>query len=666
MDYQVFPPARSLSYTGGDCALAALGGATACGAGAEVLFRILPPILRPRHVDGGGYRYQVGGAFRPAPVEERQGYRLTISPSGIAIEAADLPGLRYGLDTLAQILDQAEDGRVRCLCIEDAPALCSRGLMLDVSRGKVYTREYLLGLADLLGRLRFNVLQLYVEHTFDFRGHPEICQGSGPLTAEDIRALLARCRENGIELQANLQSLGHCRRILTRPAHRHLAESDMYWSLDTVQEASLDLLEELYGEYLPLFDSPWLNVCMDEPYDIGKGQNAGSGLPGQALYMAYLLKVRALAARFGKRLMVFGDVFSRHPELLDSLPEDVLLLDWCYDPKPTYGTPQLFGQKGVPFWVCPGTGNWNTLFPRLDGAKRNVLRFTQEGLRAGAEGMLLTDWNDHGGYTQPGPGYYLYTYAADLAWSGAEQSGACVDAHADRVLGLPGYSGVINTLSEIYSLPPIWSKNRSECVMALFDEPVFGRTVRGPEPPEGLTACELELPAGVEHVLERHSQHPLRPCFQIPRATCTEIVRLASDAAERARMLPAGAVRDQLLYTADAFLLAMDKLDLSRRVIACIEGGSADALALLDLEDALRVMTARLCRLQLNFAHCWHAVAKTSEIELAWTYFAHIISRMDYLRNWLTLQRERLAAGQDVDTAFRTYQTADYETLPTY
>ncbi|MDR2908763.1 MAG: glycoside hydrolase, partial [Oscillospiraceae bacterium] len=100
--------------------------------------------------------------------------------------------------------------------------------MLDISRGKVYTRDYLLGLADLLGRMRYNVLQLYVEHTFDFKKHPDISAGSDPLTADDILAIQRRCKENGVELQANLQSLGHCNRILTREKYRHIAESDMY------------------------------------------------------------------------------------------------------------------------------------------------------------------------------------------------------------------------------------------------------------------------------------------------------------------------------------------------------------------------------------------------------------------------------------------------------
>ena len=104
-----------------------------------------------------------------------------------------------------------------CLTIRDFPALKRRGLMLDVSRGKVYTRTYLLNLVELLSKLRYNVLQLYVEHTFAFRRHPEISEGSDPLTAEDVLAIQAACKERGIELQANLQSLGHFRRILTRP-----------------------------------------------------------------------------------------------------------------------------------------------------------------------------------------------------------------------------------------------------------------------------------------------------------------------------------------------------------------------------------------------------------------------------------------------------------------
>ncbi len=662
----MFPPVKKIKYREGVCLLRELEG-TARGRGTGGLDGGLPPALRPvRDGTGCGYLYEAGQPAACAEVTQAQGYAIAVSPDGITLRAPDREGLRYGLQTLGGLIAQSDGGSLRCQEIADWPSLEKRGLMLDVSRGKVYTREYLLGLADLLGRMRYNVLQLYTEHTFDFTKHPEICQDSGPVTAGDIAALQERCAMSGIELQANLQSLGHCRRILTRPEHQGLSESDLFWSLCTSDEGSFRLMEELYSEYLPLFESPWLNICLDEPYDLGRGRSAATGTSPGELYLAYLLRLHQIAARYGKRIMLFGDVFLRHPELLDRVPGDVLYLDWIYDPKEHYGTPAIYRRSGMPFWVCPGTGNWNTLFPRLDGAVTNVVNLSLEGIAEGARGMLLTDWNDHGAYAQPGPGYFLYAYAAAVAWSGADPGREPVGAWADRVLALPGYAGAVLKMAGIYRIPPIWSKNRSECVMALFDEPVFGGALRGPAPPEGLKACDLNLPEGFEAVFERHSQHPLRPYFRIPASACREIRRIAEQARPLAEGLPGGPVRDQLIYILNAFELMLDKLDLSRRVIAAFESGAPGVPELLGFEDELRIAIGRYVRLRREYERNWLAVAKASEIEISLAYFANIIARLDYLRDWLSLQREKLSRGQAVDAAFSSYETAGYGTLPTY
>lgn len=667
MDYKLYPPVKEIEDRPGVCVLGVLEGAACSAAVDEAFFGGLPAAMRPQRIareEGYGYRLGKPGSY--TCVEKAQGYTICIAEDGIAVQAADLAGLRYGLDTLAQLVAQAQDGSLACLQIRDYPTMENRGLMLDVSRGKVYTRAYLLGLVELLGRMRYNILQLYVEHTFDFKTHPDICRNSDPLTAEDILAVQAHCKRHGIELQANLQSLGHCNRILTRPAYQHLAESEMYWSLCTTSEDSIRLLEELYSEYLPLFENKWLNVCMDEPYDIGRGQSASSGKSGKELYSAYLLKIHDLAARFGKRVMAFGDFFCRHPELIEQMPEDMVYLDWCYDPKPVYGTPALFKQNKMPFWVCPGSGNWNTLFPRLEGGITNIVNLTMEGIGAGALGMLFTDWNDHGAYAQPGPGYYLYAYAAAVSWGGCDPGKDYVDGCADWALSIPGYSHIIRRLAEIYRLPPIWSKNRSECVMALFDEPIFGNALRGPEPPAALKAYDLALPEGIEPVFERHSQHPLRPYFRIPEETCRTIQQIVAEVSPLVAALEKSPIQRQLSFILDAFLLATDKLALSRKIISAFANHEIDVPTLIGFEDELRLMVRRYVHLQLAYVNVWTEVANMSELDISMTYFAHIIERLDYLRNWLSLNREKLGCGQPADVLFATYETAGYGTLPTY
>ena len=660
-EYELYPPVKEICYKTGEFSISDIKVA------AGTLEKGVPELSGYPYVkaESSEYIFCINGFDDGQKVIEEQGYRLTIQEHGICIHAADADGLRYGMDTLGQIVDQSA-GTLRCLTIYDYPALKKRGLMLDVSRGKVYTREYLLKLVELLSNLRYNVFQLYIEHTFDFKKHPEICEGSDPVTADDIVEIQKKCKSLGIELQANLQSLGHCRRILTRNQHRKLAESSMFWSMDTTSDEVFDLLDDMYSEYLPLFESRYLNVGLDEPYDIGKGKNRNDVRTGDELYVDYLLKVRDLAAKYGKKIMAFGDVFVRNPELLEKLPDDIICLDWIYDPKESYETPGFFKKNHLTSWICPGTGNWNTLFPRLDGAITNIVNLVRDGRMAGAQGMLLTDWNDHGAYAQPAPGYYIYAYGGTAAWNGCDPGSGYVDRVADKYLELNGYSALVHKLAEIYQIPPIWSKNRSECVMALFDEPIFGKSIRGMMPPENLRPYILDLPEGVDYVMERHSQHPLRPYFQIPEKACVRMREIVCQAQTMVDALPNGRVKDQFIYITEAFELLVDKLETCRRIIEKFQEKRLRIEDLMDMEEEVRCLIRRFVRLQIMYERVWLSVAKMSEIEISITYFGHIIERMDYLKDWLSVQREKMNFHREPDYTFVSYETSGYETLPTY
>ena len=668
MDYQIFPKVRSITYLDDSTWHYSEVAPAVCSqrvraAGLDLL---LPEFAGTEVVDLPGYTLFLGNTSANGRSSGAQGYYLKIDETGVVLSASDAAGFTYGADTLRQIMEQSERGILRGLEIDDEPVLKQRGIMLDLSRGKVYTLDYLKELAKGLAKNRYNVLQLYTEHTFEFLSHPDISRNTDPLTKADILELKAACRSLGIELQGNLQSLGHMRRILTRPAYRHLAESPLFWSLNTADEESYELLDDLYGELLPLFDSEWVNVCCDEPYDLGLGKSGAAGLAKGELYFRHLGRVHDLAARYGKKIMVFGDVIRYYPELARQLPDDIIFLDWIYDPKPVYDTPALFHSAGRPFWVSPGTGNWNTLFPRLEGSITNIVNLTLEGIEQGATGMLLTDWNDHGGYTQPAPAWFLYAYGAAVAWSGKDPGKAGVSRGIDGILDLPGYSQIILELGEIHRIPPIWSKNRSQDVMALFDEPITGASVRGPQVPTDLVAFDLSLPPGVEAVFERHSHHPMRPIFHISESARSKIKAIIDRVKPEIAGLKEGLVKDQLLYICQAYELMLGKLKLSQQLISAMEARSVGPMDWLTYEDELNEMIRGYVGLQIEFTRLWLAIGKPSEMHLALTYFSQIISRLDYLRDWLSIQREHMVAGDPVDWQFATYIDGGYQTLPTY
>lgn len=163
------------------------------------------------------------GAFPGADARllGREGYLRSIQPERVVLAAPTETGLFYAVQTLRQLLRLC-GRRLPSLTIRDWPVLSHRGVMLDVSRGKVPTSQTLLHLVEQLAAYKYNHFQLNIEHTFLFPSHPSIGAGADLLTADDLLALDAHCRAHHIELVPNFQSFGHQRRLLSLPQYAHL------------------------------------------------------------------------------------------------------------------------------------------------------------------------------------------------------------------------------------------------------------------------------------------------------------------------------------------------------------------------------------------------------------------------------------------------------------
>jgi hypothetical protein len=368
----------------------------------------------------------------------REGYVLDVGRDGIVLEAGSAEGAFWGVQTLRQVVAQANGKRLPALVVKDWPDFSVRGLYCDVSRGRVPKMEMLMKMAERLSRYKVNQLQLYIEHTFLFHGHPEIGRGVSPLTSEDILELDEFCRDRHIELVPSLASFGHMQGILRLQRYRHLAEDwgvgkyvspeagrlpewqrRTAWSLSPANPATYVFLDSLFGEFLPLFSSGKFNVCCDETWDLGLGQSyelcrkKGKG----RVYLDHILKLRELAAKYGKKIMFWGDIIRKYPELLKKIPGDVTLLDWGYDHNHPFSRVKDFRKAGLPFYVCPGTGSWNSLFPRLHEAAANIHGFAVAGKKNKADGLLNTDWGDGGHYNFMELSWPGYLFGAEQAWN---------------------------------------------------------------------------------------------------------------------------------------------------------------------------------------------------------------------------------------------------------
>lgn len=361
-----------------------------------------------------------------------EGYAIRISRDGVFVEYREVGGLRAAVATLRQIIREC-GSRLPCLVIRDYPDFPRRGVMLDVSRGRVPKLETLLELTDHLADFKINEFQLYTEHTFAYRNYEAVWRDWGALTGEEILKLDAHCRRLGIDLVPNQNSFGHLRSWLEYPPLKKLAEvpepyegfGGMFLrypsTLAPNHPGTLPFIRELYDELLPHFTSRYFNVGCDETWDLGRGQSEElcKELGKGRVYLDFLKKIHAEVAARGRQMMFWGDIILHDTELIGELPKDILALNWGYEAgHPFEEQAQLFAESKIPFYVCPGTSTWMTLIGRHDNAFQNLRDAASAGLKHGARGYLNTDWGD-GGHPQPLAVSYLpYVTGAALSWCG--------------------------------------------------------------------------------------------------------------------------------------------------------------------------------------------------------------------------------------------------------
>lgn len=389
-------------------------------------------------------------------------HRITITSEGVEIQAGSDDGAFAAVQTLRLLTN--DDATLPCCLIHDWADLPIRGLLHDITRGKVPTLDTLQSLVDRLTGWKINQLQLYIEHAFAFTFDPDICAPGEGLTPDEVRELDKYCRERFIDLVPAVATFGHMGRILSMPKYRALAEveavkswHDMPWperlrgfTLDCLNPSAHALAERMWTDILDAFSSPIVNICGDEPWDLGQGKNR-ERLVGDAKGVAYLDQIRRIQSYCearGRRVQFWSDVVTHYPDLYDRIPKGATVLHWGYDDRADYEGTRKFVDAGLPTIVCPGVSGWKRTLNGMTTAERNIAAFAEAARRCGAVGLLNTDWGDHGHFNLLGCSMHGIALGAALAWDVHHPTGAAFDERLSVATSLAADSGPVSQLRE--------------------------------------------------------------------------------------------------------------------------------------------------------------------------------------------------------------------------
>jgi hexosaminidase len=346
-------------------------------------------------------REALEGASASVPQDlGEEGYVLASGARGVVVAGRTAAGTFYGLQTLKQLVrGEGSAAFVQGVRIQDWPAMRWRAVSDDISRGPVPTLEYFERQIRTEAMFKLNMHSLYMEHVLRYASHPLIAPEGGALRPEEVRELVEYARRYHVALVPEQQTFGHMHKALKLEKYDELAEVPYGDVMTPKSEETYKLVADMYGELDTLFPGEFFHIGADETFELGRGRTAeevkarGIG----PVYFDHLKRVREMLVPYKRRLMFWGDIALNHPDLLPSVPRDMIAMNWDYSPKPSYESRiNLFKNAGLEQFVCPGVQSWNQIFPNTDAASVNIFNFVRDGQRAGALGMMNTQWDDDG------------------------------------------------------------------------------------------------------------------------------------------------------------------------------------------------------------------------------------------------------------------------------
>jgi hypothetical protein len=371
------------------------------------LRRVLLRAARPSAVPAGGIA--------------DQGYTLEVETDRVVITGTTRAARLHGVETLRQLW-LLGGGGVPTTRIVDAPSLRVRGLSLDVSRGRSPTLSDLVATLDLCAAFKLNVFQLYFEDTFDYSGVPAGARAADTFDPLTLRRVAAEARLRAIEFIPIVQTLAHQERMLSRPEMMRHAERRGSSMFAVTAPATRVLIRTMLDDVLAASGSRAVHLGCDEAADLGVGESAalvrrlGGGV--EAVFREHVVDLAQHArTQWNARSWIYADQLRAHPTLAASLPRDLVLVDWDYDPASAFASLDTLAAAGLDRVVTsPGLWDWCAVYPDQPRARGNIEAATRAARAHGALGSVLASWGDHGGECLFGNDVLGLAWFAESAW----------------------------------------------------------------------------------------------------------------------------------------------------------------------------------------------------------------------------------------------------------
>jgi hexosaminidase len=280
-----------------------------------------------------------------------------------------------------------------------------KGFHLDL-RIQVMKMDALKAFAKKLSEQGINTLVMEWEATYPFEKHPLI-PNKYAYTKEEIKSFISYCGSIGIDVIPLQQSFGHVEYILRHERYKDLREDQKDYSqvCPSEEEGDKKLFTDLFTELAATHPSKYFHIGGDETYLLGhcekcKAKAAKEGT--SKLYIDHIKMLCDIVISLGKIPVMWADIALKHPEALQLLPKQTILVDWNYGwDLNNFGDHQKLMESGFEVWGAPSIRSHpdNYFITEWEKHFKNIRDFIPVCRQLGYKGIIMTSWSTSGQYS---------------------------------------------------------------------------------------------------------------------------------------------------------------------------------------------------------------------------------------------------------------------------
>jgi hexosaminidase len=284
-----------------------------------------------------------------------EAYAIEVSPHRITVSAASAAGLFYGAVTLWQLLPPGgATGQIPAQTIRDAPAYAWRGLMLDSAR-HFQSPVFIRSMINWMALHKLNVLHWHLTDDqgwrLEIRKYPRLTsvgawridpggkRYGGFYTQDEVRDIVRFAATRHVQIVPEIETPGHATAAIAAypsvgatgdRALRVSASWGIHTHLFNLEPGTFEFLENVLGEVLKLFPSPYIHVGGDEAVKdewnaspTVQARASQLGIHGADAMQAYFTqKIVQFLAAHGRRAVGWDEIMQ------PGLPSDAVVMAW--------------------------------------------------------------------------------------------------------------------------------------------------------------------------------------------------------------------------------------------------------------------------------------------------------------------------------------------------